>query len=362
MLDRTASIEGQGRWRGRAGAATAGVAGLSPAWGGDDGEFVTLLGPSGCGKTTLLRIIAGLVDPTAGTVELDGKDITRVAPQRRGIGMVFQDYALFPHLSIAENIAFGLRERRYARADVAGRVEELLRLIKLPDIGERLPVEVSGGQQQRVAFARAIAHTRQILLMDEPLGALDLKLREAMQRELRGLQRQLGITTVYVTHDQSEAMYLSDRIAVMNSGRIEQIGTGREIYDRPASRFVAEFVGQINLLPAEFVGNDGEYSVMRVAGTTVRGLKSRGDQDSTAYVAVRPHNVAIVNGTAPPDDNNRMDGRIISQVFNGNMVHVQVEAAATIINVEARPSHDPVPDGSTVTLQWEPSDTLVLEA
>lgn len=327
----------------------------------DDGEFVTLLGPSGCGKTTLLRIIAGLVEPTFGKVELYGNDITRVAPQRRGIGMVFQDYALFPHLTVAENIAFGLREHRYARAAIEARVDELLQLIKLPDIGERLPVEISGGQQQRVAFARAIAHTPQILLMDEPLGALDLKLREAMQRELRGLQRQLGITTVYVTHDQTEAMYLSDRIAVMNGGRIEQIGTGREIYDRPATRFVAEFVGQINLLPADIVGEDGEFRLIRVAGTTMRALGSDGGKRNKAFVAVRPHNIGIVNGVEPPDGHNRLEGRIVSQVFNGSMVHVQIEAASTIINVEARPSLDTVPDGASVTLHWKPTDTLILE-
>jgi len=325
-----------------------------------DGEFVTLLGPSGCGKTTILRIIAGLVDPTTGTVQVGDIDITRLAPQHRGIGMVFQDYALFPHLSIKENIAFGLREHRYPPQTIEARVGELLHLIKLPQIGDRLPVEVSGGQQQRVAFARAIAHTPQILLMDEPLGALDLKLREAMQFELRELQRELGITTVYVTHDQSEAMYLSDRIAVLNNGRIEQVGTGREIYERPASRFVAEFVGQINIIPAERVGKEGDFSLMRFEGQMLRALEMACGADGSYLVAVRPHNIHIANGANPPDGQNRLAGRIVSQVFNGNLVHVKVETSAKVIHVETRPSVEALPDGAEVTLHWKPSDTLVL--
>ncbi|MEX0923160.1 MAG: ABC transporter ATP-binding protein [Rhodovibrionaceae bacterium] len=326
-----------------------------------NGEFVSLLGPSGCGKTTLLRIIAGLVEPTSGNVKVDDVDITSMPPQRRGIGMVFQDYALFPHLTISENIGFGLKEHRYARAAIDSRVAELLELIKLPHIGKRLPVEISGGQQQRVAFARAIAHTPQILLMDEPLGALDLKLREAMQLELRELQRALGITTVYVTHDQSEAMYLSDRIAVINNGQIEQVGTGREIYDRPTSRFVAEFVGQINVIPADLVGEDGDYSVVKCENATLRAVKPRKQLQGEAYVAVRPHTIDIVQRDTQAAAKNSLDGRILSQVFNGNVLHVQVETASAIISVEARPSADPLPDGAPVTLQWKPSDTLVLD-
>lgn len=326
-----------------------------------DGEFVSLLGPSGCGKTTLLRIIAGLIEPSSGTVKVDDTDITTLPPQRRGVGMVFQDYALFPHLTVSENIGFGLKEHRYGRAEMDARVTELLQLIKLPDIGKRLPVEISGGQQQRVAFARAIAHTPQILLMDEPLGALDLKLREAMQLELRELQRKLGITTVYVTHDQSEAMYLSNRIAVINNGQIEQVGTGREIYERPASRFVAEFVGQINILPAEYLGEEGDFCVVRHQDFSLRAVMPRSKSQNDCYVAIRPHTIGIGVPDTPTQGRNRIEGRIISQVFNGNVVHVQVEAASTIINVEAHPSNDALADGAPVTLHWEPSDTLVLE-
>ena len=254
-----------------------------------------------------------------------------------------------------------MKEHRYSRADIDARVTELLQLIKLPDIGKRLPVEISGGQQQRVAFARAIAHTPQILLMDEPLGALDLKLREAMQLELRELQRKLGITTVYVTHDQSEAMYLSNRIAVINNGHIEQVGTGREIYDRPASRFVAEFVGQINVMPAEYLGEDGDFCAVRHKEFKLRAVKPLNGAGNDCYVAIRPHTIDIGIRDTPTQGRNRIDGRIISQVFNGNVVHVQVEADSTIINVEARPSNDALADGAPVTLHWEPSDTLVLD-
>lgn len=303
-----------------------------------DGEFLTLLGPSGCGKTTMLRIVAGFVAPDTGCVLFDGEDVTGVAPNRRGIGMVFQDYALFPHLTIAGNIGFGLRERGVKRAAIRDRVAELLDLIKLPGIANRLPSEISGGQQQRVAFARAIAHPPRVLLMDEPLGALDLKLREAMQLELRRLQRALGITTIYVTHDQTEAMNLSDRIAVMEGGCIRQIGRPRDIYDRPASRFVAEFVGQINLLP----------STRNLRPDTVLGI--------------RPQHLAIANGTGIPAGHNSLPARVVAQVFNGNLVHIQVAVQDAVLNVETRPAAHDVAEGDAVTLHWHPADCLELGA
>jgi len=302
-----------------------------------DGEFLTLLGPSGCGKTTMLRIIAGFVEPSTGSVRFDGEDVTRVAPNRRAIGMVFQDYALFPHLTIFENIAFGLRERGWARVKIHARVSELLDLIKLPAIARRLPAEISGGQQQRVAFARAIAHPPRVLLMDEPLGALDLKLREAMQFELRRLQRALGITTVYVTHDQTEAMNLSDRIAVMEAGRIRQIGLPRDIYDRPTSRFVAEFVGQINLLPTQTRGHAGS-------------------------LAIRPQHLAIANGAGIPEGHDSLPARVLTQVFTGNLVHIQLQAQDTLLTVETRPSEHDVAEGEAVTLHWHPDRCIVLGA
>src|SRR3981189_3333881 len=213
-----------------------------------EGEFLTLLGPSGCGKTTTLRIIAGFVDPTAGHVLINGRDVGRLPPNKREVGMVFQNYALLPHLTVADNIAFGMKQRGASKAARAVRVAELLDLIQLAGYEQRYPAEPSGGQRQRVAIARAVAHPPAILLMDEPLGALDLKLREAMQQELRAIQKRLGITTLYVTHDQTEAMFMSDRIVVTRHGRVEQIGSPSEIYRRPASRFVASFVGRINFL------------------------------------------------------------------------------------------------------------------
>ena len=326
-----------------------------------DGQSLTLLGPSGCGKTTLLRIIAGLVDPTSGRLYIDGDDVTALAPQKRGIGMVFQDYALFPHMTIRENIGFGLKERRYARAAIDARVEQLLDLIKLPTIADRFPMEISGGQQQRVAFARAIAHPPRILLMDEPLGALDLKLRESMQRELRQLTRQIGITTVYVTHDQTEAMYLSDQIAVMSDGRIQQIGSGRDIYERPNSRFVAEFIGQINLLPAEFVARDGTFSVMRVGRSEVRVQNEDLRTENDSFIAVRPHKVGISNNGQSAEGRNYLQGQIVSHVFNGNTVHIQVDVGYAIIHVETRPSNEVYDTGSTVTVYWDTTDASLLE-
>ena len=236
----------------------------------EESEFLTLLGPSGCGKTTTLRLIAGFTMPSEGRIRLGDTEITHLAPQDRNVGMVFQDYALFPHLTVAENIAFGLVERRVDKAPMDARVNELLDFIELPGVGERYPAQISGGQRQRIAVARAVACTPRVLLMDEPLGALDLKLRETMQVELRRIQQELGITAVYVTHDQSEAMTMSDRIAVMNHGVLEQVGTAEEIYDRPRTKFVASFVGQINLLDCKVVECSGDEALVEIGGVRIR--------------------------------------------------------------------------------------------
>jgi ABC-type Fe3+/spermidine/putrescine transport system ATPase subunit len=215
----------------------------------NEGEFVTLLGPSGCGKTTTLGLIAGFFLPTAGEIYLKGKPVADLPPFRRDIGVVFQDYALFPHMTAAENVAFGLKMRSLPKAEIAARVAEALDLVQLNGLGERRPLQMSGGQRQRVALARALVIRPTVLLLDEPLSNLDLKLREEMRVEIATLQRRLGITTVFVTHDQGEALVMSDRIAVMNAGRIEQIGRPAEIYERPATRFVAEFIGRMNFFP-----------------------------------------------------------------------------------------------------------------
>src|SRR5690242_6100747 len=213
----------------------------------DPGEFFALLGPSGCGKTTTLRMIAGFEEPDAGRILIAGDDVTQMAAHRRGLGMIFQSYALFPHRTVAENVGFGLRMRNLAKNEIKARVAQALRQVALEGYDDRRPAQLSGGQQQRVALARAIVIRPRVLLCDEPLAALDRKLRQSMQLELKGLQQQLGITTVFVTHDQEEAMTISDRIAVMNAGRIEQIGNPADIYNRPRTRFVADFIGEINL-------------------------------------------------------------------------------------------------------------------
>jgi spermidine/putrescine ABC transporter ATP-binding subunit len=323
-----------------------------------DGSFFTLLGPSGCGKTTLLRCIAGFNEPDCGRILFDQDDITHVPAHQRNIGMVFQDYALFPHLSIADNIGFGLRERGAPKAQIAARVEELLDLIKLPEIRDRLPSQISGGQQQRVAFARAIAAPPRVLLMDEPLGALDLKLREAMQGELRRLQRALGITTVYVTHDQGEAMNLSDRIAVMSKGRIVQLGDARTIYDRPTNRFVADFVGKINFITGPLQGRDGDWSLLQAAGETLRA--PAGPSGDSVTLAIRPEKVHASISAEIPERHNRLPGRVVSQTFNGNLCHLQVDLEGAQWTVERRPGPPEIADGAQVVLHWDPDDGVLL--
>src|SRR5215212_7604317 len=232
------------------------------------GEFISFLGPSGCGKTTTLRMIAGFERPTAGRIHSDGVDVTNRAPNRRNVGMVFQSYALFPNMSVADNVGFGLKVRKRPADQIKKRVGELLELVNLPDKGARYPYQLSGGQQQRVALARALAFEPQILLLDEPLSALDAKIRVALRHEIREIQRQLGITTVYVTHDQEEALSLSDRVVVMSDGRMEQVGTPFEIYNFPTTAFVASFVGTLNVLAGEIV--DAGRGELTIEGQPVR--------------------------------------------------------------------------------------------
>src|SRR6185503_11325957 len=233
----------------------------------EPGELMTLLGPSGCGKTTVLNLIAGFETPDGGTIQLDGADVAARPPHRREVGMVFQDYALFPHLTVRENVAFPLRVRGIpSGAELTGRVDAMLELVRLPGYGDRFPRQLSGGQQQRVALARALVFHPRVLLMDEPFGALDRALRETMRAELRELHQALGITVVLVTHDQDEAMDLSDRVAVMRAGRVQQVATPRVLYERPTSAFVAGFVGESNLLDAVVLSVDGETAVLRTAG------------------------------------------------------------------------------------------------
>jgi putative spermidine/putrescine transport system ATP-binding protein len=284
------------------------------------GEFVSFLGPSGCGKTTTLRMIAGFEQPTTGSIQIDGRDVTRVSPNRRNVGMVFQSYALFPNMTVADNIGFGLKVRRRSADQVRKRVGELLELINLPDKGARYPYQLSGGQQQRVALARALAFEPQVLLLDEPLSALDAKIRVALRHEIRHIQRQLGITTVYVTHDQEEALSLSDRVVVMSEGRMEQLGTPFEIYNFPTTAFVASFVGTLNVLPGMVV--DAANGELTVEGQPIR-LRSgfEGNRGREVRVALRPEMVSLGAGS---DGENRLTGKVTDVSFLGSIVRIRV--------------------------------------
>jgi spermidine/putrescine transport system ATP-binding protein len=277
-----------------------------------EGSFFALLGPSGCGKTTTLRMIAGLEEPTVGSIHIGATDITTKKPYQRPVNTVFQNYALFPHLSIYENVAFGLRRRGVK--DVKGQVEKVLKLVELPHLADRKPTQLSGGQQQRIALARAIVNRPALLLLDEPLGALDLKLRRQMQIELKWIQTEVGLTFVHVTHDQEEAMTMADTIAVMNEGRIEQMGSPAELYESPRTAFVANFLGQSNLIRGEVSSSDADQSVAEVHGQRIAVLKSRNRASGKSIlVGIRPEKIRI---TLPGDPctGNVLSGGIVSDV------------------------------------------------
>ena len=324
-----------------------------------EGEFVSMLGPSGCGKTTLLKSVAGFCVPASGRIAIGGKDVTHLPARKREAGMVFQHYELFPHMTIKENVAFGLRERRWGEQAVQARVEEMLDLVKLPDVIHRYPAQLSGGQQQRVALARALAISPKVLLMDEPLGALDLKLRESMQLEIRRIQQRLRITTIYVTHDQGEALTMSDRVAVMNHGTIRQLGTPWEIYTDPEDRFVAEFVGQMNFLE----GTVEDASTVRGSG----GLLARIPAIATRHtgrpvvLGVRPEDLTLrpAPGGGTPDPC-LWPGRVQGRKFVGNLTHyfVQLDAGPSVTVEMSR--HVDVPAGEGCVGVACPPQRLIL--
>lgn len=325
------------------------------------GEFVTLLGPSGCGKTTTLRMIAGFEFPTSGRILLDGKDIASTPPNKREMGMVFQSYALFPHLTVFENIAYGLRLRRISRAEIERIVHETTALVNLSGLEQRRPAALSGGQQQRVALARALAIRPRVLLFDEPLSNLDAKLRVALRSEIRQLQQRLGITSLYVTHDQAEAMSLSDRVVVMNGGRIEQVGAPAEVYRRPASRFVADFIGQANFLPVVATDvTDGYARVMCMD----QGFTAPAHPDlkpGPALLMVRPE-CACLCETA--QDRPAFDGVVQSVTYVGNVVEYAILSRDQTINIA---DHDSVWDrllkaGDAVRWTIDPRRVYVLNA
>jgi spermidine/putrescine transport system ATP-binding protein len=292
------------------------------------GEFFSLLGPSGCGKTTTLRMIAGFELPTSGRILLDGLDVSRVPPYRRNVNTVFQHYALFPHMTVADNVAFGPRSQKVDGRETASRVEKLLSVVRLTQYADRKPAQLSGGQQQRVALARALANYPSALLLDEPLGALDLKLRQAMQIELKRIQREVGITFIYVTHDQEEALTMSDRIAVMNEGRVEQIGTPQEIYHSPTSVFVANFIGVANLIPAVVRDPGGADATVMVAGRHAVPVPRGGQvlrSGAAATIMVRPERLRLTE--AAPADGSGVPVTVEHAVFQGPVVRCTLRAA-----------------------------------
>jgi ABC-type Fe3+/spermidine/putrescine transport system ATPase subunit len=307
-----------------------------------DGEFVTLLGPSGCGKTTTLRMVAGLVDPTAGQIRFDGQLVNNVPPHKRNIGLAFQSHALFPHLSVARNIAFGLEVKGTPKAEVQQRVQEMLALVELSDYADRMPSQLSGGQQQRVALARMLATDPRVLLFDEPLSALDRNLRDTLKYSILDLQRRTRKTAIYVTHDQSEAFAISDRIFVMNEGRVEQAGTQLDIYLRPQTEFVASFVGDNNAIPARVIepvpAPAGEPRLVEVEaqGMRLRGLDPGNVRPGDPVLAfVRPENIEVLANSREPDEPNLVRGRIEQIIFEGPTVRLTVDAQGVPIKAIA---------------------------
>ena len=333
------------------------------------GEFFALLGPSGCGKTTTLRMIGGFELPTGGRIELRGRDVTHDPPERRPVNMVFQSYALFPHLSVFDNVAFGLRRRKVPDAETRRRVGETLELVRLTGYDRRGPGELSGGQQQRVALARALVCEPTVLLLDEPLGALDLKLRRQLQVELKRVQVEVGITFVYVTHDQEEALALSDRIAVMNGGHIEQLGTPEELYDRPQTRFVADFIGTTNLLTGTVVTVTGTDAVVELAGGGRCEVEADGlAPGRTVEVAVRPEALELEPAAADgatlgegPAPGSWLRGRVEQSAYLGTSISYQLRTdGGTRVVASVARTHDRIAAGTPVEVRWRSEDALVL--
>jgi putative spermidine/putrescine transport system ATP-binding protein len=333
------------------------------------GEFVTLLGPSGSGKTTTLRMIAGFTAPTAGTIEIDGRDMTRVAPHKRNVGMVFQNYALFPHMTAAGNIGFPLQMRGLSRSEIRSRVDRALELVKLDGFGDRYPRALSGGQQQRIALARAVVFEPNLLLMDEPLGALDRKLREALQLEILRVSREIGATVLYVTHDQEEALVMSDRIAIFSRGRIEQLGTGEDLYDRPASLFVADFIGESNILRGRFErdGADGGWlgrEALRWRVSPAAAQRASLDGGASAALVVRPERLRILAASdAPPPNANVVEATVDDVLYLGSerKYGLRLADGGTAAVREQRDGAERVwESGDAVRLAWAVDDGVLL--
>lgn len=333
----------------------------------NQGEFLTLLGPSGCGKTTTLRMIAGFEEPTSGNIVLSGENVSHKSSYERDVNTVFQSYALFPHMNIFNNIAFGLKIKKLSKEDIKRKVKEALRLVRLEGYENRMPNEISGGQKQRVAIARAIVNNPKVLLLDEPLGALDLKLRKEMQIELKQLQQKLGITFIYVTHDQEEALILSDRIAVMNKGKIEQIGTPNEIYERPKTKFVASFIGETNLFDAT-VSDISPNEIKLILETNDEiiikdsSLKTEFlTKGSKISIAIRPEKMRL--SYLPIYEKNRLSGKIKDRIYVGSINKTIVTLSnerEVIINETIDTSLDLNKENNNVYISWKYEDGVVI--
>ena len=328
------------------------------------GEFFSLLGPSGCGKTTTLRMIGGFELPTSGRILLRGRDVTMDPPDKRPVNMVFQNYALFPHLDVGENIAFGLRRRNVDRAEIKRRVGEALDLVHLAAYERRKPNQLSGGQQQRVALARALVNRPQVLLLDEPLGALDLKLRKQLQVELKRVQTEVGITFVYVTHDQEEALTMSDRIAVMNRGRVEQLGTPEELYERPRTRFVADFIGTTNLLSGSIESTGAGTALVRLGSgdrcVVAGGALRIGDP---VELSVRPESIELRPANGSTESPNPITATVEQVAYlGGNVQYIVRTSGGLSITAIVSKAGERLPVGRAVDVTWSPAEALVLAA
>ncbi|WP_242884350.1 ABC transporter ATP-binding protein [Actinomadura litoris] len=326
-----------------------------------DGEFMTFLGPSGSGKTTMLSMLAGFVSVSAGSIEIDGRDVSRLKPHKRDLGVVFQQYALFPHLSVTKNVAFPLQQRKTPKAEIARRVAETLDLVHLGDYADRLPGQLSGGQQQRVALARAVVYEPRALLMDEPLGALDKRLRDQLQREIARMHRELGMTFIFVTHDQHEALTLSDRIAVFNEGRIEQVGKPADLYERPETLFVAEFLGE----STGFRGTvDKAAGILRCGGHELRAPRLDPELDRCAGVAVvRPERLKLhVDDTEVHAEHNHIGATVTEIVYVGDRHQVGLRFADGTKGLASHPVGSPLPamPGEGVTVSWDPRHQAIV--
>jgi spermidine/putrescine ABC transporter ATP-binding subunit len=328
----------------------------------EEGEFFSVLGPSGCGKTTMLRMLAGFILPTAGAISIGGQNVAGLPPEKRDVGIVFQNYAIFPHMNVYDNIGFGLRMRKLARPDIDRRVREALEQVGLTGFERRYQREMSGGEQQRVALARVLVTQPRILLLDEPLSALDKKLREEMKYWIRDLHAQLRITTMYVTHDQGEALTMSDRIAVMRSGMVEQVGTPREVYEQPRTHFVTDFIGESNILPVRVIDVDQQYARLKLDGFSIaaprRDQVSPGQQLS---LVIRPEHI-LLSVDAERHELNQLRGRVTKQLYRGSLIRYELRIGEHSLVAESQNilEQQTFPLGAEVTVAWHPASCSML--